>query len=592
MRSADSLDNMIKNKLKLSASPELDRRIDALVDQPNTQSTQTSTLWRYLMTNRMTQLAAALVITIGLAICLYQSPAYSLEQTIKAYSSIRWLHVKGFTMVGEEQWDSETWIECDAYGKLKRFRHHAYQCTVGNTGGPLTTVHDGEGTDIWWNNSNICIRVSSDVDLHALDCMKVDITETDPKLLFERWLQQQKRGEMELDILEPADPQEPIIAIGLTGDSKTVLTINPVTHLVERMEIYHTVPGQEDRLDQSITFLDYNQPIDPGMFNLKAALPEEITYVDQSDREIGLVQGDMTDEEVAKALTRKLFEAIATRDYDRAGLLSGGAPGWSIKESIPQAVSGIEVLSIGAAQRVGHSNAMHTTADLLVDVMGLKVGIEYDLVRSRPMTRHPRRWVITGLSMRVKPGSEDPYPGKVTLSRDKVHLDAVTYNNPQPGEFMKRWLLLDPIKIELNDSTSSEQAEQIQQDAFTADHIDPTRFEPKLTVDGQPYRWSLLEGSGDKIDLGKVYPGSHQLTYAWAQIDMPQETSAVLGIGFDATVKVWLNGELVHENDVPHPIVVDKDRVPVTFKQGANQLVIKIQNTIWAWGFCCRLLEE
>ena len=36
--------------------------------------------------------------------------------------------------------------------------------------------------------------------------------------------------------------------------------------------------------------------------------------------------------------------------------------------------------------------------------------------------------------------------------------------------------------------------------------------------------------------------------YAWARIDMPAETSALLGIGSDDAVKVWLNGELVHEN--------------------------------------------
>jgi hypothetical protein len=39
-------------------------------------------------------------------------------------------------------------------------------------------------------------------------------------------------------------------------------------------------------------------------------------------------------------------------------------------------------------------------------------------------------------------------------------------------------------------------------------------------------------------------------------------------------------------------VVPDSDRVPVTFKKGKNQLVLKILNYGGPWGFACRLLEE
>ena len=74
---------------------------------------------------------------------------------------------------------------------------------------------------------------------------------------------------------------------------------------------------------------------------------------------------------------------------------------------------------------------------------------------------------------------------------------------------------------------------------------------------------------------------------------MPEETTTVLGIGSDDSVKVWLNGELVHEHweENGRGAVPDNDRVPVTFKKGMNHLVLKIQNGGGPWGFCCRLLE-
>ena len=33
--------------------------------------------------------------------------------------------------------------------------------------------------------------------------------------------------------------------------------------------------------------------------------------------------------------------------------------------------------------------------------------------------------------------------------------------------------------------------------------------------------------------------------YAWAQIDMPEETEALLGFGTDDAARAWLNGKLI-----------------------------------------------
>ena len=72
---------------------------------------------------------------------------------------------------------------------------------------------------------------------------------------------------------------------------------------------------------------------------------------------------------------------------------------------------------------------------------------------------------------------------------------------------------------------------------------------------------------------------------------MDQERKALLGIGSDDGVKVWLNGELVHENWIDRGVKVDNDVVPVTFRKGHNQLVLKVQNDSLGWGYVCRLLE-
>jgi hypothetical protein len=116
-------------------------------------------------------------------------------------------------------------------------------------------------------------------------------------------------------------------------------------------------------------------------------------------------------------------------------------------------------------------------------------------------------------------------------------------------------------------------------------------FPTKVNVLGKNHEWLLLEHKYDVIDLTDEFGESPMITYAWAQIEMSQEKHAVLGIGSDDAVKVWLTGELVHKYWVCRGVGIDNDRVPVIFKQGMNQLVLKIQNHGGPWGFCCRLLE-
>jgi hypothetical protein len=128
---------------------------------------------------------------------------------------------------------------------------------------------------------------------------------------------------------------------------------------------------------------------------------------------------------------------------------------------------------------------------------------------------------------------------------------------------------------------------------FDAQHIDPTRFQPQVTIGKTEYQWHLLGNRFGHADLTKHFKDPHQMIYTWAQIDMPEETTAVLGIGSDDAVKVWLNGELVHENWISRGVEFDSDQVPVTFKQGKNHLVLKIQNQGGGpWGFCCRRLDK
>ena len=185
--------------------------------------------------------------------------------------------------------------------------------------------------------------------------------------------------------------------------------------------------------------------------------------------------------------------------------------------------------------------------------------------------------------------------GLMFLSSAAVTAGTAPYTGVKPDEFMKHWLILGPIPV----SSEKSPDEDSQKKAFADDLLRPGAGEsvvrPKagarVVIGGKNYEWRQVESTNDIIDLKVAKtPEDFCIAYAWAEIEMPDEMRGLLGIGSDDGVKAWLNGKLIHENWIGRPPQPDDDVVPVEFKKGSNQLMLKIQNMQGPWGFVCRLL--
>jgi CubicO group peptidase (beta-lactamase class C family) len=175
--------------------------------------------------------------------------------------------------------------------------------------------------------------------------------------------------------------------------------------------------------------------------------------------------------------------------------------------------------------------------------------------------------------------------------------ETASYQGVQPDEFMKAWLLLGPIPI----SDEPQPGEEAQKEAFAidflADQEGETGVQPKPgstnEVGFREYIWHFVQSESDIVDLDEIF-GMEEfaVAYAWAEIEVAEEEKVILGIGSDDGVKVWLNGELVHENWVGRAVTKDDDIVGVHLRKGKNSILLKVQNGIQAWGFSCRALEQ
>ncbi len=206
-------------------------------------------------------------------------------------------------------------------------------------------------------------------------------------------------------------------------------------------------------------------------------------------------------------------------------------------------------------------------------------------------------WYISGFqSGPVIPDKSDAggtTSGGITISPADSGLAGATYNGLEGGKFMRKWLFLGPIDVPWKGEGYFPD-EKACKAFFDTDSLDTQQFQPKVSITGIEHTWQNLESDYGVIDLTTQFDKWYSVAYAWARIEMPEETTGTLGIGSDDSVKVFLNGRLVHRywEKNGRSVQPDNDRVAVTFKKGTNHLVLKIQNAGGPWGFTCRLMDE
>ena len=371
---------------------------------------------RIIMKSRKAQFTAAAMVVLITYLCLQiprglVAPAYALQDTIEAYNSMRTLHTKSFWTVDGEKGDSESWIEFDEYGNPRRFRH---QTTTGNQIGPATFVHDGDGSHTWMPNLNLCFRRSGKSVL-AGALLQWEVSDVDPKQVCEKLRRQAGRGEIILDVNEPVQKKEPIVLIvtypaeNRSANWKKVLYIDQATRLVKKEEKFEMRGGQYQH-ELTTEFFDYNQQIDPEMFNLDRELPENVIVIDQSDKEVGLTQGDMTDKEIAAEVTQQFLQALFANDFNKAGQLLLGVPDFFI-EKLSGGGGGNEfkIISVGPVHRNldPDSKEMICPCKILVESEGQYY--ENDIkMRVMPVSGQPGRWMICSAI-----GSSKPAPSEI-----------------------------------------------------------------------------------------------------------------------------------------------------------------------------------
>jgi hypothetical protein len=115
-----------------------------------------------------------------------------------------------------------------------------------------------------------------------------------------------------------------------------------------------------------------------------------------------------------------------------------------------------------------------------------------------------------------------------------------------------------------------------------------TAFAPQLYPND--VEWKSMPAYED----GKVHnlKGGVGATYLRRELSSPGDRTAVLSVGSDDAIQIWLNGDLVLERDVQRAVAADQDQVELRLKAGVNTLMYKVTNYGGGFGFYYRMLKD
>jgi dienelactone hydrolase len=173
-----------------------------------------------------------------------------------------------------------------------------------------------------------------------------------------------------------------------------------------------------------------------------------------------------------------------------------------------------------------------------------------------------------------------------TKLKDEMRLP---WQRPLAG-YLRSWLVLgefpNPDRKALDVDFLGEHGGEAQ--------IRPAAGMTHKRTDGSQAVWTQYTSDRDIVNFFRAFPGqptSYVAAYAFTTIDRPAAGKALLSLGSDDGVAVWLNGQRVHYNPAGRAVTPDEDQVEVDMLAGANSVLVKVEQGAGDWGFVLRVLE-
>jgi hypothetical protein len=337
----------------------LNNLLDVLKQRQRQPAGEPPALRRAIMRSPVTRLAAAAVFLVGgsllVGLLIHTTPpAYALDQTVTANQQLRTLHMTTFRSGYDDP--KEFWLQCSERGQIEKTRWHMPAWDSPQDGAKVVVWKDGK-IQIWFKGTErrrpcLATFTQTNAPYWLLEFAR----KSDPRPSIAQLKEEQARGEVQLEIQEPADKARPIVVTATcppqdqSPGRRTVLRVNQATKLVTSIEAFALQDGQY-ALQYRQEFSDYNVPLDPALFDLDGTVPPDVLRADgdaakATEAKRGLPQGSLSDDEIATEVVRQFFEALIAGDYEKAGQLYCGISAEELRQGFFGKVRILRIVSM------------------------------------------------------------------------------------------------------------------------------------------------------------------------------------------------------------------------------------------------------
>lgn len=326
--------------------------------------------------------------------------AYAIEQTIEANNNVRYLHIKIYT--ADEKEPREGWLEFDRDGQATKARIHLPAWFFpADADGARVIVWKEDIEQVWDKSKNVLGTMKANEN--TKEQLTALLRKVDPRLAVKNIYELESQGKVEVEIAEPSDKTEPItmtVTYSLessTPSQRKVLHIDPVTKLVSSIALYQLKNG-EYQYESTIELDEYNQSTNAQMFDLLNEIPSDVTHVDQTANDVGLAQGQLSDEEAAVEVVRQFLKSMIAEDYSGAGRLFI-IPFNQLQQQFGS-VKFLRIVSIGPAvpNPELETKGFSVPCTIEIEENGKRITPTLEGIKVQQLRNQPTRWGIVSLN--------------------------------------------------------------------------------------------------------------------------------------------------------------------------------------------------
>jgi hypothetical protein len=108
-----------------------------------------------------------------------------------------------------------------------------------------------------------------------------------------------------------------------------------------------------------------------------------------------------------------------------------------------------------------------------------------------------------------------------------------------------------------------------------------------VMLNGIPLKWRCARTNRRGcVDLGKLLGKIEwSVAYGYTELHSEKARDVVLRCGSDDGIQIWINGKIVHRNEIGRAYCPDSDQAAIHLNAGRNHILVKIDNYHGGWGF-------